>query len=113
MPALFYYRLSVRRVIYSIFGYSPTFKSVYPRQAWRLVQDPVKGIFVPLIVRRVSCQSRWKILIFASGTLLCHYHHWNRQLCFSLGACECRVHIRAILVSGPPCLSAYFLLTSP
>ncbi|THH06529.1 hypothetical protein EW146_g9586 [Bondarzewia mesenterica] len=23
---------------------------VYPRQAWRLVQDPVKGIFVPLIV---------------------------------------------------------------
>lgn len=25
--------------------------AVYPRQAWRLLQDPVKGIFVPLIVR--------------------------------------------------------------
>ncbi|KAK7025554.1 hypothetical protein VNI00_015907 [Paramarasmius palmivorus] len=24
--------------------------AVYPRQAWRLMQDPVKGIFVPLIV---------------------------------------------------------------
>lgn len=27
---------------------------MYPRQAWRLLKDPVKGIFVPLIVCRSS-----------------------------------------------------------
>lgn len=30
---------------------------VYPRQAWRLLQDPVKGIFVPLIVSILDAAS--------------------------------------------------------
>ena len=29
---------------------------VYPRQARRLITDPVKGIFVPLIASRISIQ---------------------------------------------------------
>ena len=27
---------------------------MYPKQAWRLLKDPVKGIFVPLIVSLLS-----------------------------------------------------------
>ena len=47
--------------------------AVYPKQALRLIKDPVKGIFVPLIVSTLPPQIVIAYLNFFTGTFICHH----------------------------------------
>lgn len=69
---------------------------VYPKQAMRLLRDPVKGLFVPLIVLPLFlCEMP---LMKFLGFVLRHYHHRNHQLRGANRTCSCRACIRSLLV---------------
>lgn len=57
---------------------------VYPRQARRLITDPVKGIFVPLIVSPIhdfqNISAVWLTMMIVIGSVICDDHYWDDQL---------------------------------
>ena len=74
---------------------------MYPKQALRLIKDPVKGVFVPLIVCDLVLDALVRALtsFFFPGTLIRHNYHWNYQLRGADGSCASQFHLRIVLVS--------------
>ena len=50
--------------------------AVYPQQSWRLINDPVKGVFVPLIVGSSIISQHAGSLTSYSGSVVRDYHNW-------------------------------------
>jgi len=61
--------------------------SVYPRQAWRLMQDPVKGIFVPLVVCSLQLTVFYVLTPYTIGFVFRHDHNRHHKLRLSNGTC--------------------------
>jgi hypothetical protein len=68
---------------------------VYPRQAWRLLKDPGKSIFAPLIVSINLDYGGFSFHFSSTGSLLCDYHHRYNQLWHTW-----RTHPRALDISS-------------
>ncbi|KAK0201519.1 voltage-dependent anion channel-domain-containing protein [Desarmillaria ectypa] len=71
---------------------------LYPRQAWRLVQDPVKGVFVPLIVLSFAT------IIIGTINYAIPSGHVNSEFIYALFW----VYIAFALITCPPMIIIWF-----
>ena len=73
---------------------------VYPQQAKRLINDPVKGVFVPLIVRPIAPFNVSQAQCCRTGIVICYHCDRNNQLRSYTGAHFSERGIRTLLVNA-------------
>jgi hypothetical protein len=80
---------------------------VYPQQSKRLICDPVKGLFVPLLVRARTTYREMQTQSCAPGVVICDHHNWNHQLRSYSGPRFRGGGIRSLLVNDLAVSHAY------